>query len=169
MPRPVLEDTMNSSAMFEQCSSTVIDVLKPCILHGKPTPLGNGSEPDAPSILGAGSCVRSLMVGILHTLVQFSGLTRHRTSVRIWSCVRVSLGQIWRAHDRARRNGEMEGGVWLWRQCRLAQGAQQAQRARKPARARTVRSSSKGDDQRLLPEPGDQKGAADRTRWFAGS
>lgn len=27
-------------AMFEQCSSTVIDVLKPCILHGKPTPLG---------------------------------------------------------------------------------------------------------------------------------
>lgn len=38
--RPVLEDTMNSSAMFEQCSSTVIDVLKPCILHGKPTPLG---------------------------------------------------------------------------------------------------------------------------------
>ncbi len=74
---------------------------------------------------------------------QFSGLTRHRTSVRIWSCVRVSLGQIWRAHDRARGNGEMEGGVWLWRQCRLAQGAQQAQRARKPARARTVRSSSK--------------------------
>lgn len=90
-------------------------------------------------------------------MVRFSGLTRHRTSVRIWSCVRVSLGQIWRAHDRARGNGEMEGGVWLWRQCRLAQGAQQAQRARKPARARTVRSSSKGDDQRLLPEPGDQK------------
>lgn len=33
-------------------------------------------------------------------------------------------------------NGEMEGGVWLWRQCRLAQGAQQAQRAPKTGKGK---------------------------------
>ena len=93
MPRPVLEDTMNSSAMFEQCSSTVIDVLKPCILHGKPTRWGNGSESRTPRVSwGPALAFRPLMVRNFAYYGSVFRLTRHRTSVRIWSCVRVSVG-----------------------------------------------------------------------------
>ena len=50
MPRPVLEDTMNSSAMFEQCSSTVIDVLNRVYFMVSQPRWGNGSESRTPRV-----------------------------------------------------------------------------------------------------------------------